>query len=180
MRAQHIVDVLGDKTGGGETGEIRPILPVIAQLVWPLLVIARAGVDQDGRPRRLYDCAVKREDHETAGRFHQRRLEPGSVPRNDFRRRPGMNHCRLEQRSLELKHTGDFDLAHAPAVNRAACRRHRALLLYSPAAVNRRREAYPRRPGNTKAGRGLGPAAEMSALAAQGRFTGCWRAALTR
>src|SRR5262249_26217441 len=129
MRAQHIVDVLGRKTGGGEIGEIRPILPMIAQLVWPLLVIARAGVDQDGRPRRLYDCAVKREDHKTAGWVLRHRLEPSSVPRNDLRSRLGMNHRRLEQRSLELKHTGDLDLAHAPAVNQAVGPRHRRLLL---------------------------------------------------
>src|SRR6516164_5566586 len=129
MRAQHIVDVLWDKTGGGEIGEIRPILPMVAQLVWPLLVIARAGVDQDGRPRSLYDGAVKREDYKTAGWVHQRRLEPGSVPRNDLRRRLGMNHRRLEQRGLELKHTGDLDLAHTPAVNRPIGPRHRRLLL---------------------------------------------------
>jgi hypothetical protein len=30
----------------------------------------RAGVDQDGRARRLYDCAMKREDHKTANRVH--------------------------------------------------------------------------------------------------------------
>ena len=55
--AQHIVDVLGHKTGGHEIGEIGPVLPVVAQLVRALLVIARAGVDQDGRARRLYDRA---------------------------------------------------------------------------------------------------------------------------
>src|SRR5215472_12044164 len=132
MRAQHIVDMLLRKAGGGEIGEIRPILPVISQLVRALLVIARASVDQNGRPRRLYDCAVKREDHKTAGRVHQRRFEPGPMSRNDLRRRLGMNHGRLEQRSLELKHTGDFDLAHAPAVNRAVGPHHCLLLLFWP------------------------------------------------
>ena len=72
MRAQHIVDVLGHKTGGeiGEIGEIGPVLPVIAQLVRALLVIARASVDQDGRARCPYNRAVKREDEQTAGWVH--------------------------------------------------------------------------------------------------------------
>ena len=70
MRAKHIVDVVGRNTSGGEIREIRPVLPVIAQLVRALLVISRTGVDQDGRLRGLYDCAVKRENHETAGRVH--------------------------------------------------------------------------------------------------------------
>ena len=63
MRAKHIVDVVGRNTSGGEIREIRPVLPVIAQLVRALLVISRTGVDQDGRLRGLYDCAVKRENH---------------------------------------------------------------------------------------------------------------------
>jgi len=70
MRAQHIVDVLGHKTGGDEIGEIGPVLPVIAQLVRALLVIARASVDQDGRARCPYNRAVKREDEQTAGWVH--------------------------------------------------------------------------------------------------------------
>jgi hypothetical protein len=41
-----------------------------------------------------------------------------------------VNHRRLEQRSLELKHTGDFDLADAPAVDWAVGPRHRLLLLF--------------------------------------------------
>src|SRR5262249_35108898 len=51
------------------------------------------------------------------------------------RRRLGMNHRRLEQRSLELKHPGDLDLAHAPAVNQAVGPRHRRLLCYWPRIV---------------------------------------------
>ena len=96
MRAQHIVDVLGHKTGGGEIGEIGPVLPMIAQLVRALLVIARARVDQDGRARCPYNRAVKREDEQPAGWVHQCRLEPGAVPRNDLGGGLGMNHGRFE------------------------------------------------------------------------------------
>ena len=46
-----------------------------------------------------------------------------------------MNHGRLEQRSLELKHKGNFDLAHAPTVNRAGGRLHLLVLPFLPAAA---------------------------------------------
>src|SRR5262245_19558055 len=68
MRAQHIVDVLGRKARGGKVGEIGPILSMVALLVWALIVVARAGVDQDGRTSRPYHRAVKRKDHQAAFR----------------------------------------------------------------------------------------------------------------
>jgi hypothetical protein len=130
-RAQNIVDVLGHKTGGTEIGEIGPVLPMIALLMRALLVIARAGVDQNGRARRLYDRAVKREDEQTASWVHQRRFEPGAVPLNDLGGRLGVNYGRFEQRSLKFKYTRDFDLAYVPPVNWDAGRRHGLLLLFS-------------------------------------------------
>ena len=48
---------------------------------------------------------------------------------NNLRGRFRMNDARLEQRSLELEHAGDFDLTDAPAVNWAGGRRHRLLSL---------------------------------------------------
>jgi hypothetical protein len=40
------------------------VFPMIARLVRALLVVPRAGLDQDGRAPRLYDRAVKREDEQ--------------------------------------------------------------------------------------------------------------------
>src|SRR5262249_41544033 len=112
-------------------GEIRPLLLVIAQLVRALLVIARAGVDEDRRARRLDDGAVKRKDHQTADWVHQPRSEPAAVPLDDLGGEFGMNYGWLEQRCLELEHAGDFDLTYAPAVNRAGGRRHHLYFLLS-------------------------------------------------
>ena len=53
------------------------------------------------------------------------------MPRNDLRGCFGMNYGRLKQGCLELEHAGDFDLAHAPAVNRAGGRVHRLLLRFA-------------------------------------------------
>src|SRR5919108_6596445 len=62
MRAQHIVDVLGRKTGGGQISKIRPVLLMIARLVRALFVVARAGVYQDRGAWCLDDRTVERED----------------------------------------------------------------------------------------------------------------------
>src|SRR5262249_43801973 len=97
MRAQYIVDVVRRKAGGSKVGEIGPILSVIAWLLWALLVIARAGVDQDDRVRRSYQRAVKGKDDQAAGRVHQRRLKPAPVPFDDLGRYVWMNDGRLEE-----------------------------------------------------------------------------------
>src|SRR6516165_1292510 len=70
MRAQHIVDVFGSETGGGETREIGPIFPMIAQLVRAFLVVPRASIDKDGSALALNNNAVKGEDELAAGRVH--------------------------------------------------------------------------------------------------------------
>src|SRR5215471_2161454 len=111
MRALHIVDVLGRKARGGKVGEIGPILSMVALLVWALLVVARAGVDQDGRTSRPYHRAVKRKDHQAAFRVQQRRLKPTPVTFEDLRCYVWMNDSRLEECGLELKHARDFNIA---------------------------------------------------------------------
>ena len=67
MRAQHVVDVFGCETGGGEIREIGPIFPMIAQLVRAFLVVPRASVDKDGRAPGLNNNAVKGEDELPGG-----------------------------------------------------------------------------------------------------------------
>src|SRR5262249_10133217 len=111
MRAQHIVDVLGCETRGGKVGEIGPILLMVALLLWALLVIARAGVDEDGRAWRPYHRAVKRKDHQAAVRIQQRRLKPTPVTFEDLRCYVWMNDSRLEECGLKLKHARDFNIA---------------------------------------------------------------------
>jgi len=76
-------------------------------------------------------CAVKREDEMPAGWVHQRRFEPGPVPLNDLRRRLTVGSNSAASNS---KHTCDFDLAYAPAINRATGRLHRLLQLFSTRA----------------------------------------------
>src|SRR5262245_17769383 len=127
MRAQYIVDVFGRKACGSKVGEIGPILSVIAWLLWALLVIARAGVDQDDRVRRSYQRAVKGKDDQAAGRVHQRRLKPAPVPFDDIGRYVWMNDGRLEECGLKLEHARNFYLTYAPTVSRAARRRQSTL-----------------------------------------------------
>src|SRR5262245_55341625 len=95
MRAKDEVDVLGLKARGCNVGKIGPILSMVALLVWALLVIARAGVDEDGRAWRPYHRAVKRKDHQAAFRVQQRRLKPTSVTFEDLRCYVWMNDSRL-------------------------------------------------------------------------------------
>ena|SRR6516164_3639715 len=51
---------------------------------------------------------------------------------DDCGSRFGMNDSRLEQRRLEFEHGGNFDITHAPAVNRAGGRLHRLLRVLVP------------------------------------------------
>ena len=132
MRAQHIIDVFGRKAGRRQIGEIRPVLLMITQLVRALLVIARTGVHQDSRARRLDNGAVKRKNHQTADWIHQPRSEPAAMPLDDLGRGFGMNYGWLEQRCLELEHAGNFDLTYAPVVYRTGGCRHRLRFLLSP------------------------------------------------
>ena len=96
MRAQHIVNVLGRKPGGGEVGEIGPVFSVITQLMRAFLVIARAGVDQDGCARRPYYRAMKRENEQVADWVHQCRFEPTPMPPDNLEGHLGIKHGRLE------------------------------------------------------------------------------------
>src|SRR5262249_34735631 len=151
MRTQHIVDVLGCKACSGKVGEIRPILSMIARFVWALLVIARAGVDQDDRVRRPYHRAVEGEDHQAAGRVHQRRLKPAPMPFDKLRRYVWMNDGRLEECGLEFEHARNFYLTDSPAVSRALRRHHR------PTPILDELESTPDVPGADRQVRVISP-----------------------
>jgi hypothetical protein len=97
---------------------------MVALLVRALLVVARAGVDQDGRAWGPYHRAVKRKDHQAAVRIQQGRLKPSPVPFDDLGCNVWMNGSRLEECGLELEHARDLNIAKAPAVCRAARRQH--------------------------------------------------------
>ena len=84
---------------------------MVALLVQALLVVAGAGVDQDGRAWRPYHRAVKRKDLQPAVRVQQPRLKPKPVPFDDLGCYVWMNDGRLEERGLELQHARDFYVA---------------------------------------------------------------------
>lgn len=78
--AHHVIDILGAGAGGGEVCE-----PGIVLLVVPggkarvVLVVADAGVDQDGVVRGTQQVGLDREDQLARGRVEVGRLHPAAI-----------------------------------------------------------------------------------------------------
>ena len=75
MGAHHIVDLLGLDTEPGEIIDKRTVHAVELRSRRALLVIADAGIDEDGVTAGAHDKAVEAEHQLISSRFEQRRAE---------------------------------------------------------------------------------------------------------
>ena len=115
--AHDVVDVGDGEPGGGEVALIavaRHAMP--ERPLRPLLVIADAGVDQDGVGRRLDEIALNTEHQLAAGQVL--RLEPMAMRRQHFFRQRREELGGTEQRRFLLDDAMDRDVAEADRLRR--------------------------------------------------------------
>ena len=76
MCAKHVIDFIYCDTRGGQIFEIWPVVPVIAQFLGALLVVAAARIDQDDMSGGTDDETVEGEDQQTGFRVLHSGFQP--------------------------------------------------------------------------------------------------------
>jgi hypothetical protein len=110
------VDLFRLKTGGCQDIKVWPAFHVVTGLVRPILVIAAAGVDQDGVLGSPDDETVECDRQLSGGRIEQIGLEPRTVTIRGLGRRGRIKNGWRNKRALVFQHALDFHVPNTPGL----------------------------------------------------------------